>query len=1526
MTTDFNEIFCEAVDVIVAQRLSEMKFDQTIVCTIVDNSKADKGCYTVTNDNLKFEAYSENTTYRRQQQVYVLIPQGDYSARKQILGKYDPSSGGSGVDGDGNEQEPGIEIIQPMDQIIPAGIIYQSTSRYGLKANGSKNNESKKTCTIFPTNGDKVENIDLSNYNALYIKAKFKAVTSNTKNIIKSGNYGLKILITTDTGQTYEAALDCQKDMNGNIYYLIDSQQQQVYQLNLADSKITGYEIQLYQNDNFYIDNNKTEYPTSDSNDIFVFDIEIGYGFNVINVENNTVKITSNDPITYKPSSSGTVEKKAIDLFYFNKNTNNKYIGFDDGKIDISAKTTGYVSGESSEKCYWIEWFRDNQDGTWKSMKPEESIQEFDKLDNFKKLEILSKVQLECNINLPQSSFKAVVYCNSQAYVSNVITFINENKVEDADDPDSSHLAFTLNHGNDSFDAYPYYGENNLLITPSEQYRQRQIYFTYESTIGALLDSNILDGGTMYWYIPKSIDDEGSTMLVADENWYKSKGYTKLSSDSDYAITGYDCWFKKPVDSNETDYNIFTYKINGQYFANTIYNTIKFRFVNKDGKKYPITSISFIFSSIGVYGTDYTFLIKEVNNKPAYTNFNYRSSNNNENKYELEAKLYNLDQKLINDQDIDLKYDLYNISGEANVRYNIAIATTTIPKPWDTSEDLIIKTEYPIPWSANENGDSLYYYQGPTTIIYDSAGKNPKYFNGALKLFKIEDGTEYTGISWNIVYRDGSDDSSSINPVSKIKTFFPQVVQTDDGIFSLKVPSVCTDDENIRICLIAKDKNNGNKVIWAQPIIIKRDIYENSLLNEWDGSLVIKDSIDGEGSYILSNVIGAGIKHETNNSFSGVVMGDVGVIKDSALTNKETGLFGYHMGSQVFAFKNDGTAFIGKEGSGRIEFDGTGGFIRSSNYSDTGGMSINLADGHIDAYNFKLTSGINQAGHIILINSNPTTDTDYYFKISGSDNAELSLNKSGRLKIVASEFEIIGAETEVINPNLLSETNPIKKDLSYPYQPGQVPLNTWAAYSAIAEVKSFTNNTYRGDYGFRCTYKWENTTAPSSAIESWGMSQIVNLTPGDYTFSALINAQTLDNQSSSSTGIQRTILIYAEETENGTHLLVRKDSENQTVYGAAFYIKHEVWNDSNGNKGEYPRSYKSISATFTVPEGKKPETPIKISIISPGWYSLISNVHINTSRGEKGKFWVYYPKLEIGEKQTAWVDKQYKSNSLETQFQELTDNGLIKGLIYQNNNLFINADYITTGILKSNNFAVNGETVTGGTRLDLTTGRIESANVDFTGKITANSGKIGHWEIDGYRIKNSTTIDGVVYTAYMQGFYVGTGQSSSAALSQRSAFAISITENGKTTYPVDIGYDGEFKATNAIIEGNITAKSGKIGGWDLSNGNLTSLFGAFSPDGESKVINGISENCIFRVSDTFSINAAGVMNCESARLGSWIFGTNTGVKKPPIEGVGLANSIFISGDGTVLAITISGIVYGASFSQAKFTSWSDILR
>jgi hypothetical protein len=109
-------------------------------------------------------------------------------------------------------------------------------------------------------------------------------------------------------------------------------------------------------------------------------------------------------------------------------------------------------------------------------------------------------------------------------------------------------------------------------------------------------------------------------------------------------------------------------------------------------------------------------------------------------------------------------------------------------------------------------------------------------------------------------------------------------------------------------------------------------------------------------------------------------------------THSGLGLYGFHDGEQSFGFNIDGSAFIGKASRGRIMFDGNKGFIASANWfagggeigsngeiteSSNAGMCINLQDGHIDAYNFKLKS------NNIQLNASPNEDEDF-FKI-GND-------------------------------------------------------------------------------------------------------------------------------------------------------------------------------------------------------------------------------------------------------------------------------------------------------------------------------------------------------------------------------------------------------------------------------------------------------------------------------------------------------------------------------------------------------------
>lgn len=85
---DYNEIFCQAVDTILSKRLESLEYDQTIICRIVDNSDADKGHYIVRYGEAKFHAFSENTKYQIDDNVYVTIPKGDFTRPKLIISKY----------------------------------------------------------------------------------------------------------------------------------------------------------------------------------------------------------------------------------------------------------------------------------------------------------------------------------------------------------------------------------------------------------------------------------------------------------------------------------------------------------------------------------------------------------------------------------------------------------------------------------------------------------------------------------------------------------------------------------------------------------------------------------------------------------------------------------------------------------------------------------------------------------------------------------------------------------------------------------------------------------------------------------------------------------------------------------------------------------------------------------------------------------------------------------------------------------------------------------------------------------------------------------------------------------------------------------------------------------------------------------------------------------------------------------------------------------------------------------------------
>ncbi|NSK75183.1 tail fiber domain-containing protein [Blautia massiliensis (ex Durand et al. 2017)] len=112
--------------------------------------------------------------------------------------------------------------------------------------------------------------------------------------------------------------------------------------------------------------------------------------------------------------------------------------------------------------------------------------------------------------------------------------------------------------------------------------------------------------------------------------------------------------------------------------------------------------------------------------------------------------------------------------------------------------------------------------------------------------------------------------------------------------------------------------------------------------------------------------------------------------------------------------------------------------------------------------------------------------------------------------------------------------------------------------------------------------------------------------------------------------------------------------------------------------------------------------------------------------------------------------------------------------------------------------AVNGEKPTG-------YGFYAVGNAFFSGRIVSGSGKIGNWNIgtDSLYVPNKT---GISSNTGKFAFWAGESNNKNGASDTNAVFRVE--------------HNGVLIATNATINGNVTATSGTIGGCSISNGKL----------------------------------------------------------------------------------------------------------
>jgi hypothetical protein len=173
-------------------------------------------------------------------------------------------------------------------------------------------------------------------YNTLIVKADFKTLLYNQNYV--TGTYGLRIdllvrpseISTKYMQRTVEFS---SKEMFGDPYnFTVYSPQAKTFKI-VADGIIDGIELSLYQNGDFT--NEKKELvppPIGMADNILIKNIELGFGSDLLDVEDNVVRIYSEDSLkfNYNPHSDAT-NKKKIGLVWYNKDEKNQYIGFSDG-------------------------------------------------------------------------------------------------------------------------------------------------------------------------------------------------------------------------------------------------------------------------------------------------------------------------------------------------------------------------------------------------------------------------------------------------------------------------------------------------------------------------------------------------------------------------------------------------------------------------------------------------------------------------------------------------------------------------------------------------------------------------------------------------------------------------------------------------------------------------------------------------------------------------------------------------------------------------------------------------------------------------------------------------------------------------------------------------------------------------------------------------------------------------------------------------------------------------------------------
>lgn len=665
MAEDYGDILLKAVKTVVDGVVEGLQFDKTVICKITNNTKADKGEYTVNDGSSTFLAYTDNPEYSIGQSVYVTIPNGDYAKQKMITGKY-MATGGDYY----TYTSPWKNFVDITGDLIADDSSANSAS---ILANGKViDNYSTEQSEEILLKEYKVT--DGKNYTCIGLKADFRAWLSGLG--AEFGTYGLRLYIRTvnknlggtNKYQTTKAELST-LDMYGNPYAFESYyNQQKVFDIS-GLGELYSISLYLYQKNDFYDANNNLISHTRENeqgqivnldNNIFVNNIYLALGYSIEDFDGDMVLLYTLDPDTYSSEYGRGSEENVKHLMvrWVHEDDNGNIIGYTD--------SAGL--GESA-RIHWYKYrldqnvFDELAGSFWEEI-PEwqDSFeQEIDCFDSISQQEIRYKVivespvkdyllrdikrdesvnnaqteldQAETSYEIAKDAYRydptevnedlmnrakeayeaAVDKYNSVTEIytadvglfeSNELVLTNEQQVADLATLDLIQ-SLSLDVDPDGYKGiYTLYDQTNQIQNATEANKIRTITANYKSTITG--DTDLDAAESITWMIPLA-----NTMIQKPED---GKEFDSSVDEVTETEDGQFMMIKR--DGKEHTGSIGTSFANSavqyfrikNYFTESATNNTVTCYVIKDHKTYE-ASFNMSFGPMGTNGTDFTFVL-----------------------------------------------------------------------------------------------------------------------------------------------------------------------------------------------------------------------------------------------------------------------------------------------------------------------------------------------------------------------------------------------------------------------------------------------------------------------------------------------------------------------------------------------------------------------------------------------------------------------------------------------------------------------------------------------------------------------------------------------------------------------------------------------------------------------------------------------------------------------------------------------------------------------------------------------------